>query len=263
MQLPQLTTSLENCSILPSDCNCLQSYVYSSSSYNFTQPSKITISRHVDTNQAANKQVAFNHQVPVSIQVSYQNSVPQVSSGKSISIYSIDSISSQNDSHYSSKILTSSERANRCSVTNTDLEVTTSTVVDTEQTGTDQPVSSDEGVNRNQAVAAQATTDQVTGSNWFGYTELASEDELLDTVNVPFPADFVCDWKQDKETLSMSSISSELLKDLDDDYWDRVSCSSNYSGSSNTTYSIDTELLSVDDFPTSDAMCLVVEDDLN
>lgn len=61
------------------------------------------------------------------------------------------------------------------------------------------------------------------------------------------------DWELDADKISLSSSDSQILAEMrTTDDWGSVSCCSNYSGASNTTYSINTELLSASDFPSSD-----------
>lgn len=51
----------------------------------------------------------------------------------------------------------------------------------------------------------------------------------------------------------ISSSSSHLLYEMENNEdWEHFSCCSNYSGATNTTYSLNTNLLSTSDFPSSE-----------
>lgn len=188
--------------------------------------------------------------------------------------------SSKSDSHYTvaSKILINSQVTTRYA-TDTNLEVDTGTVINTdlaeginqatdtcEATDICQLIFSDQVANTDSVTInlpavrfhEDAVTNYATGTDQVKdihqVTELEKKNAVRHTFDKSYDdGKFESDIKSDMHTISLTSISSTLLDDLQDaDYWERISCCSNYSGASNTTFSLNTELLSIGDFPSSD-----------
>lgn len=103
-------------------------------------------------------------------------------------------------------------------------------------------------------------TDQASGTNEVAFTEvqgIKKADKVPPLRRVSFSDEVLVVTSNSFNTGSSSSITSNLLNDdslLDDDYWISSSCCLNYSDTSNTTYTCNTDLLSVEDFPSDDSL---------
>lgn len=243
MRLPQEANNLKNSGnssesyYLPSSSSYWQSDSYSSSGCHYILAPRVKTNRRVDI---ATNPIDYHHQVPFSDRESFQKSVvSQLANGSSNSRCSSVSIYSLVNNTYSPSDTNSSEALGNL----LDDQLTTHHIEDS-----DLEVKSGMKIDRNRSIE---TLPKIISKSLIS-DELTDEVEFdINTSDIELSGNWGDDLQYDRITLSSSS--SHLLYDmLSTDDWERISCCSNYSGATNTTYSINTNLLSSSDFPTSD-----------
>lgn len=231
------------------------------------------------------KQIADTHQVLFSNRVPSQNSIiPHLASGLLNSSYTSDTFHPptlylKNESHFPGpKILMNSQVTARY-ITETELQVnielkangnkaaafdkstdTNKEDISEESKDTKKEEISEESKDTNEVVVINQAGDVDYKETLSKQTASSDLTFLFDdeTVKLTNDAEIQClminlgldgsasDGETDLDNISLCS------SDIPTDDCESVGCCSNYSGASNTTYSINTELLSASDFPSSD-----------